>query len=168
MSTEYVVPYIYIYIYIQRNKYIYIYEVKITFEMLTVRGHQHSFSTQDRTFFWKCQSFWEWKCLDMRGTQIPKPIMTYCSACILHLIQLTYNINHECWGKSPSSACIVSSIRNQLSWVWLMSVHIMTSSNGNIFRVTGPLCEEFTGHRWIPLTKASDAELWCFLWSEPE
>ena len=34
----------------------------------------------------------------------------------------------------------------------------MTSSNGNIFRVTGPLCEEFTGHRWIPLTKASDAE----------
>ena len=33
----------------------------------------------------------------------------------------------------------------------------MTSSNGNIFRVTGLLCEEFTGHRWIPRTKASDA-----------
>ena len=42
---------------------------------------------------------------------------------------------------------------------------MMTSSNGNIFRITGPLCGEFTGHRWIPLTKASDAELWCFLWS---
>ena len=42
---------------------------------------------------------------------------------------------------------------------------IRTSSNGNIFRVTGPLCGEFTGHRWIPLTKASDVELWCFLWS---
>ena len=42
---------------------------------------------------------------------------------------------------------------------------MMTSSNGNTFRVTGPLCGEFTGHRWIPLTKASDAELWCFLWS---
>ena len=42
------------------------------------------------------------------------------------------------------------------------------SHYGNIFRVTGPLCEEFTGHRWIALTKASDAELWCFLWSEPE
>ena len=25
-----------------------------------------------------------------------------------------------------------------------------------------------TGHRWIPCTKASDAELWCFLWSAPE
>ena len=34
-----------------------------------------------------------------------------------------------------------------------------TSSNGNIFRVTGPLCGEFTGHRWIPLTKANDVEL---------
>ena len=30
---------------------------------------------------------------------------------------------------------------------------MMTSSNGNIFRVTGPLWEESTDHRWIPLTK---------------
>ena len=45
---------------------------------------------------------------------------------------------------------------------------MMTSSYGNIFRVTGPLCGEFTGHRWIPLTKASDAELWGFLSSAPE
>ena len=43
----------------------------------------------------------------------------------------------------------------------------MTSSNGNIFRVTGHLCREFTGDRWIPSTKANDAELWCFLWSAP-
>ena len=27
---------------------------------------------------------------------------------------------------------------------------------------------ETYGQRWIPRTKASDAELWCFLWSEPE
>ena len=40
---------------------------------------------------------------------------------------------------------------------------MMTSSNGNTFRVTGPLWEESTGHRWIPLTKANDAELWCFV-----
>ena len=45
---------------------------------------------------------------------------------------------------------------------------MMTSSNGNIFRVSGLLCGEFTGHRWIPHTKASDAELWCFLWYAPE
>ena len=42
--------------------------------------------------------------------------------------------------------------------------HMMASSNGNIFRVTGHLCGEFTGHRWIPRTKASDAELWCFFY----
>ena len=35
---------------------------------------------------------------------------------------------------------------------------MMTSSNGNFFRVTGHLCGEFTGTRWVPCTKASDAE----------
>ena len=41
---------------------------------------------------------------------------------------------------------------------------MMTSSSGTIFRVIAPLC----GHRWIPLTKVNDAELWYFLWSAPE
>ena len=45
---------------------------------------------------------------------------------------------------------------------------MITSSNGNIFRVTGHLCREFPGHRWIPRKKASGVELWCFLWSVPE
>ena len=44
----------------------------------------------------------------------------------------------------------------------------MTSSNENIFRVIGPLWGESTGHRWFSLTKASDSELWCFLWSSPQ
>ena len=48
-----------------------------------------------------------------------------------------------------------------------LSSYVMMSSIGNIFRVTGPLCGEFTGHRWIPRTKASDAELGYFLWSAP-
>ena len=34
--------------------------------------------------------------------------------------------------------------------------------------VTGPLCGEFTGHRWIPFTKAKEAELWCFFLFAPE
>ena len=37
---------------------------------------------------------------------------------------------------------------------------MMTSSNGNKFRVTGHLCGEFTGHRWIsaqrPMTRSFD------------
>ena len=37
------------------------------------------------------------------------------------------------------------------------TVIVMTSSNGDIFRVTGPLCVESTGHWWIPLHKGQ----WC-------
>ena len=36
---------------------------------------------------------------------------------------------------------------------------MMTSSNGNIFRVTDTL--------WIPFTKTSDVKLRCFLWCTP-
>ena len=46
--------------------------------------------------------------------------------------------------------------------------YMMTSSNGNIFRVTSPLLGESIEHRCIPLTKACDAEIWCFLWSAAE
>ena len=35
------------------------FEVKLTFEMLTVHGQQHSFSTHEYMLLWKCQSFWE-------------------------------------------------------------------------------------------------------------
>ena len=52
-------------------------------------------------------------------------------------------------------------INNHVWWNLIEKITIishnccmMTSSNGNIFRVTGPLCGEFTGHRWIPRTKA--------------
>ena len=50
---------------------------------------------------------------------------------------------------------------------WITYGHMMTSLNANIFRVTGPLWGEFTGHRWIPLTKASDSDFWRFIWSAP-
>ena len=46
-------------------------------------------------------------------------------------------------------------------------VPMMTSSKRNIFRVTGYLCGEFTGDRYIPHTKANDAEIRFFL-SAPE
>ena len=54
-----------------------------------------------------------------------------------------------------------------LDWLSLPRFNMMTSSNGNIVRVTGHWCREFACHRWIPRTKGSDAELWCFLWSAP-
>ena len=43
-------------------------------------------------------------------------------------------------------------------WDWRATTFsMMASSNGNTFRVTGPLCGEFTDRRWIPRTKANDA-----------
>ena len=49
------------------------------------------------------------------------------------------------------------------------SISYITTAQGNIqHNITGPLWGESTGDRWIPLTKASDAELWCLLWSVPE
>ena len=64
-----------------------------------------------------------------------------------------------------STTCDVSVSRNEriCQCTVRCRYNMMTSSNGHIFRVTGPLCREFTGH----LTKASDAELWCFLWYAP-
>ena len=53
------------------------------------------------------------------------------------------------------------------SLIYLFLVFMMMSSNGNNFRVTGSLCGEFAAPRWIRLTKASDAELWGFLWYVP-
>ena len=89
------------------------------------------------------------------------------------------NTNHylEYWGNCQNrvsmSTIIMHSCRKSWSWRWHFyqknnSFPMMTSSNGNIFRVTGHLCGEFTGPRWIPHTKASDAELWCFFWSASE
>ena len=70
-------------------------------------------------------------------------------------IQLTTN-GSELW--YLYCQCYWCSKQKTLPWI------MMTSSNVHIFRVTGPLCGEFAGHRWIRLTKASDTELRCFLW----
>ena len=89
----------------------------------------------------------------------------------MHSYVYIYTNSHVDKCKYDESSVIIctwnirSILRAQQSW---NEPHMMTSSNGNIFRVTGHLCGEFTGHRWIPRTKASDAELWCFLWSAPD
>ena len=46
-------------------------KVKLTLEMLTVRGLQHSILTHERVYLRKCQSFWGRKCLDLRETRTP-------------------------------------------------------------------------------------------------
>ena len=81
-------------------------------------------------------------------------------------------------GGQPNAICVIFSVvTSTMEYEALVirpgnNIHaqknMMTSSNGNVFPVTGHLCGEFTGHRWIPHTKASNAELRCFLWSASE
>ena len=68
---------------------------------------------------------------------------------------LCKEINNECVVRTRKQTVVYES----KTW-WRHQVEIF-------FRVTGPLWGESSGHRRIPLTKASDAELWCFLWSAP-
>ena len=51
----------------------------------------------------------------------------------------------------------VSQFNVPMDILKMFHVHVI-----NIFRVTYHLCGDFTDHRWIPRTKASDAELWFF------
>ena len=71
------------------------------------------------------------------------------------------NADHKPKGHHILCSVIIGSDEN------CQETTMMTSSNGNIFRATGPLLRESTGGRWIPLTKASDVELWFYL-SAPE
>ena len=68
---------------------------------------------------------------------------------------------------SAMYACKQAVLATQYPTLWLFN-NMMMSSNENIFRVTGPLWGESTGHRWIPLTKVSDTEPWRFLWLGPK
>ena len=60
-------------------------------------------------------------------------------------------------GHSPMGA-FYSTCRAWVGPECFNDLFMITPSNGNIFRVIGPLCGEFTSQRWIPRTKASEAE----------
>ena len=100
---------------------------------------------------------------------------------LMHLLTVHAHIHHNghyVWMQGHIYCCkpmcctlsMYLSIHSSNQPVNQPSNHPMmtSSSNGNIFRVPGYLCGEFTGPRWISRTKASDAELWCFLWSASE
>ena len=84
----------------------------------------------------------------------------------IHKYNLGIQKNNLKDGLSPCTACQVYQPSKQKKGHCFLDM--MTSSNGCTFCVTGHLCGEFIGPRWIPHTKASDAELLCFLWSVPE
>ena len=54
------------------------------------------------------------------------------------------------WRNTAFSYCVFS----ECYWVITVPEFMMTSSNGNIFRVTGPLCGEFTGPGEFPTQRS--------------
>ena len=98
-----------------------------------------------------------WRCAVHRkdiSWCITKIILSQCTA----VGQISRNIIYHLWYDS-ANAWTHYGLGTWMNWIIVGSM--MTSSNGNIFRVTGHLCGKFTGPRWISRTKASDAELWC-------
>ena len=96
-------------------------------------------------------------------------------ACETHIYTMSCQLTGHRSDKRAGLFCELYSVGADVcpdnSWFtkpWIKAYIIMTSSNGNIFRVTGHLCGELTCLHWFPRTKASGAELWCFLWFAPE
>ena len=67
---------------------------------------------------------------------------------------------------------VIDNFVNQMTWRSCMLCRKLFISDDLIrwehFPRDWSLWGESTSHRWIPLTKASDAGPWCFLWSAPE
>ena len=88
-------------------------------------------------------------------------LMQDCSNSIANALELLQSCAkpsiYDLWAHHPNlvKVCIAYACKISI---------MMMSSNGNSFHITGPFnCGESTGHQRIPLTKDSDAELWCFL-----
>ena len=73
----------------------------------------------------------------------------------LHLI----TIKLEIWIISHCVGLGHESMVCAVSCYVILIKPMMTSPNGNIFRFTDHMCREFTAPRWIPHTKASDADV---------
>ena len=79
---------------------------------------------------------------------------------LFHKLRLNYSESVMLWiYKKCNISAVIIRPHTDNAILLLLADCMMTSSNGSIFRETGPLCEEFTGHRLIPLAKASGAEL---------
>ena len=76
----------------------------------------------------------------------------------------------QCFHTSKTKIFIESSVIHVLCVKNIQVVYILRTGNHDdvikwkYFPRHWPFVREFTGLRWIPRTKASDAELWCFLW----
>ena len=111
------------------------------------------------------QSMARWMACRLFGAKpLPESMLFYCQLIPKKQTSVKFETKHfrfiqqnkiQNCGKDRGRKCINITSQCLANHV---SVTMMTSSNGNIFRVTGPLCGEFAG----------DAELWYFLRSVNE
>ena len=142
----------------------------------------HDPNLQDSNLSNKVCSFsnYQIQCVEAHGSHLVTPwlglncFQIYCKwrfPCHHGIIRLpsasevTLNHMNQCimwidnnWWYNNKAICKFSYSRKCQDYVY---VKCLMSSNGNIFHVTGPI-------PWIPLTKACDIKLWCFLWSSPQ
>ena len=124
--------------------------------MCSYRTCHHQFRTRRSV-----EPLWAHRMMGTQTRNIPAGVVGYIYGLLYSLVPGGFELNFR---------SVISKL-NLFCLCILDQVHariMMASSNGNVFCVTGHLCGNFFGHRWIPLTKASDAELWYFLWSTPE
>ena len=104
-------------------------QVNLDWKKLRTNTYQHNMN-QNISFSMKCM----WKC------HLQYDNFFLCRNMLTHLVL-----------KPKYTWITVTTIPWMLMSLFLTKPStMMTSSNGNIFRVTGPLCGEFTGPRWIP------------------
>ena len=99
-------------------------------------------------------------------SQNTEPVNLQILACCLFLIfiqEIRLNMPSAKWRPFSIGLIGLGIRRHRISCCPITVCFIMTSSNGNIFRVTGPLWGEVTGE--IPSQRPVTL---CFLWSAPE
>ena len=109
--------------------------------------------------YWVCSSwvfhFLRW--LEQLNTVLTKDGSPHTGYTFTSWVGAFSNVRLECALSVPSIRNFANAVGLGKSW-W----------RHQTFRVTGHLWGGFTAPRWIPRTKSSDAEFWCFLWSAPE
>ena len=110
------------------------------------------------------KAFVLWQSIESKQYVCSRSLFGLVSAVCRHLMSLNnMKQDHLTWEVLNIGICIHHGQR----WISLLlqcwcksnrlhysaSISMMTSSNGNIYRVTGHLCGEFTGPRWIPRTQ---------------
>ena len=88
-------------------------------------------------------------CVKFHSKYLTHTLKKVCNLLCRNFRGFRFKSSYEFVLKTP--CCYSITARALMILCYLIIVrNMMTSSNGNIFRVTGPLCGEFTGHRWIP------------------